>query len=75
MLASPSSVHVPSGWPASQPGSSRSSVPALPTSIATPGVAARRPGPRIMRPPARLSTSAPSARTASSEERVSAASR
>ena len=41
MLASPSSVQrPPSGWPASQPGSSRSSVPALPTSIAAPGARA-----------------------------------
>ena len=42
--ASPSSVQRPAGWPASQPGSSRSSVPALPTSIAAPGAAPRRPG-------------------------------
>ena len=37
--------------------------------------AARSPGPRIISPPSRASTSAPSARTASSDERVSAASR
>ena len=41
-LSSPSSVQLPpSGCPASQPGSSRSSVPALPTSIAAPAGAAQ----------------------------------
>ena len=76
MLSSPSSVQLPSGCPASQPGSSRSSVPALPTSIATPGVAAAQAGAADDHAAvARSSTSAPSARTASSDERVSAASR
>ena len=61
--ASPSSVQRPVGWPASQPGSRRSSVPALPTSIAAPGAAPRRPGAadrRARRAP-RSSTGAPSA--------------
>ena len=48
--SSPSSVQLPPGWPASQPGSSRISVPALPTSIApAAGAAARSPVPRIVR--------------------------
>jgi hypothetical protein len=74
--ASPSSVHVPPSCPASQPGSSRISVPAFPTSIApVTGAAARNPTPRITSEPLRRSTSAPSACTAASVEFVSAASR
>ena len=64
MLSSPSSTQLPpSGCPASQPGSSRSSVPALPTSIAAPGRAPRRPGPWMTKSPRRAPwrTSAPSA--------------
>jgi hypothetical protein len=73
--SSPSTVHAPPGCPASQPGSSRISVPALPTSMSL-STAARSPGPRIVSVPgAPSSTSAPSARTAFSVERVSAASR
>ena len=50
--------------PASQPGSRRISVPALPTSIGRRARAAsRRPTPRMTSSPARSSTSAPSART------------
>ena len=74
--ASPSSVQLPPSCPASQPGSRRISVPALPTSIApATGAAARRPTPRITSEPSRRSTSAPSACTAASVEFVSAASR
>ena len=73
--SSPSNVHCPPGWPASQPGSRRISVPALPTSMSA-IAAARRPGPRIVRVPGEpSSTSAPSACTALNVERVSAASR
>jgi hypothetical protein len=74
--ASPSSVNARPSWPASQPGSSRNSVPALPTSIGAPGSRApRRPTPVIRRPSRSASTRAPSACTAASVERVSAASR
>ena len=74
--ASPSTVQAPPSCPASQPGSNRISVPALPTSIgAAAGAAARRPGPRTTSESGRRSTSAPSAATASSVEFVSAASR
>ena len=74
--SSPSRIQTPSDCPASQPGSSRSSVPALPTSITPVGcAAARRPGPRISSSPSRRSTIAPSACTAASVESVSAASR
>ena len=73
--ASPSSVQLPPSCPASQPGSSRISVPALPTSISPAGAAARRPGPRTTSESARRSTSAPSACTAASVEFVSSASR
>ena len=74
--SSPSSVHVPPGWPASQPGASRISVPALPTSRCA-SDAPRRPGPRMVSVPCSppCSTSAPSLRTAFSVVRVSAASR
>ena len=75
--SSPSSSQVPPGWPASQPGSSLSRVPALPTSIAA-LVAPCRPMPPIRISPATPSapsTRAPSASTAASVERVSAASR
>ena len=67
--ASPSKVHSPPGWPASQPGASRISVPALPTSMCA-SDAARRPGPRTVSVPrsAPSSTIAPSARTAFSVE-------
>ena len=67
--ASPSSDHSPPGCPASQPGASRISVPALPTSMCA-SPAARRPGPRIVSVPgsAPSSTSAPHARTALSVE-------
>ena len=41
--SSPSKVHSPPGWPASQPGASRISVPALPTSMCA-SAAARSPG-------------------------------
>ena len=60
--SSPSSVHSPPGCPASQPGSRRSRVPALPTSIARRRGAAqaRRPTRSAGPPPApRRSTSAP----------------
>ena len=74
--ASPSSIHAAPGWPASQPGSRRISVPALPTSIApVTGAGARSPGPRTTSSPGRSSTSAPSACTARRVERVSSASR
>ena len=74
--ASPSSVQLPPSCPASQPGSSRISVPALPTSIdPVTGAAARNPTPRITSEPSRGSTSAPSACTAAKVEFVSAASR
>ena len=73
--SSPSKVHAPPAWPASQPGSRRISVPALPTSMCA-SRAARSPGPRIVSVPgAPSSTSAPNARTAASVDRVSAASR
>ena len=73
--SSPSNVHSPPGCPASHPGASRISVPALPTSMCA-SAAARSPGPRMVSVPgAPSSTSAPNARTASSVERVSAASR
>ena len=67
--ASPSKDHSPPGWPASQPGASRISVPELPTSMWV-SAAARSPGPRIVSVPrsAPSSTSAPSARTALSVE-------
>ena len=74
--SSPSRIHTPSACPASQPGSSRSSVPALPTSITPVGcAAARSPGPRITSSSSRRSTSAPTACTARSVESVSSASR
>ena len=73
--SSPSSVQRPPSWPASQPGSSRISVPALPTSITSAGAAARSPAPRTTSESGRRSTSAPSACTAASVEFVSAASR
>ncbi len=74
--SSPSSVHSPPSCPASQPGSSRSRVPALPTSIAA-GRGPRRPTPSIRMLPGR---SRPTTRhraraTAASVESVSAASR
>ena len=74
--SSPSKVHLPPGWPASQPGASRISVPALPTSMCA-SAAARSPGPRIVSVPgvAPSSTSAPRPRMALSVEHVSAASR
>ena len=57
---------------ASQPGSSRISVPALPTSIGPTGIwALRRPTPRITTPPGQLCTIDPSSRTAASVEDVS----
>ena len=74
--ASPSSVNVRPSWAASHPGSSRISVPALPTSIAPGGCSASRsPVPRTTTPSSRTSTSAPSAATACSELSVSAACR
>jgi hypothetical protein len=47
--SSPSRIHSPPGWPASHPGSSRSSVPELPTSRRPPvaSSAACSPTPRI----------------------------
>ena len=76
--SSPSSVQTPPGWPASQPGSSRISVPELPTSSRPPVASsgACRPTPRsTMQPPPSSSTPAPSLRSASSVECVSAESR
>jgi hypothetical protein len=74
--ASPSSVHRPPSCPASQPGSSRISVPALPTSIVPAArAAARSPTPCTTMESARRSTRAPSACTAASVELVSAAAR
>ena len=59
MDSSPSNVHAPPSWPASQPGSRRISVPALPTSMCA-SRAARNPGPRMVNVPgAPSSTSAP----------------
>ena len=65
--SSPSSVNERPSWAASQPGSSRSSVPALPTSIGPPGSrASRRPGaahgsPRRAPPRARRARAPPRA--------------
>ena len=84
--SSPSSVHSPASCPASHPGSRRRRVPALPTSIASGSAPAPAPGPRNPIPSTLrssapdgsasvVSTPAPSARTASSVERVSAESR
>jgi hypothetical protein len=74
--ASPSSVQLPPSCPASQPGSSRISVPALPTSIApATGAAARSPTPRTTSDLSRRSTRAPNDCTAANVEFVSAASR
>ena len=65
--SSPSSVHVRPGWPASHPGSSRSSVPEFCT-FSRPPVAssgARRPTPRTStEPPPSSSTPAPRLRSA-----------
>ncbi len=74
--ASPSSVNERPSCAASQPGRRRISVPALPTSIGPSGSrASRSPVPRIVICSPRVSTSAPSARTASKVEVVSAACR
>ena len=77
MDASPSMVHCgPLGCPASQPGSRRMSVPALRTSMgASASPAARSPVPRITSSSGRVSTTAPTERTASSVAFVSPASR
>ena len=73
---SPSSVKRRPSWPASHPGSSRMSVPALPTSMGPSGWSApRRPAPRRTTSSPRCSAIAPTARTAPRVERVSAASR
>ncbi len=76
--SSPSSVQTPPGCPASQPGSSRISVPALPT-LRRPPVAssgACSPTPRIVTSPSGpCSTPAPSVLTAFSVECVSSESR
>ena len=73
--SSPSSVNVPS-WPARMPTISRSSVPALPTSIGLSGARRpRRPTPwtrRRVGPSSSSSTRAPSCSTAATVERVSA---
>ncbi len=74
---SPSKVQLVPGRAASQPGSSRISVPALPTSIGpSGGCGSCRPVPRISSSPGPVRcTSAPTAWTAASVELVSAASR
>ena len=74
--SSPSSVKLRPSCAASQPGSRRISVPALPTSIACSGSrASRSPVPRTITRSPWSSTSAPSARTAASVASVSAACR
>jgi hypothetical protein len=75
--SSPSSVQTPRPWPESHPGRIRSSVPALPTWRYPPvaSTAASSPTPRITRPSSCSSTPAPSDRTASSVDSVSAACR
>ena len=74
--SSPSSSKLWPCWNASHPGSSRISVPALPTSIAAVGGRAlRNPPPRITSSSGRRSTIAPRRATAASVELVSAASR
>ena len=74
--ASPSSVQRAPSCPASHPGSSRISVPALPTSIGPSGTSMlRRPPPRTTTSSGRCSISTPRSRIASSVELVSPASR
>ncbi len=77
--SSPSSVQIPPGWPASHPGSSRSSVPELPTSSWPPvaSSAACSPTPRISSSPgvSDSSIAAPIVSRASRVDWVSAESR
>jgi hypothetical protein len=72
--SSPSSSKLDPCWNDSQPGNSRISVPALPTSITSPAaIAFRSPQPRITISSSPGCTIAPSFCTAASVERVSAA--